>query len=208
MRRNYPHMPAKGTPFVKGTIDTLQSIINFLPQLDVEGDNRTVTTNHTPLGSIISAIPPKTGARKTTQSEAPAEYKYDGPWSISDVYVEDNVPYVDVKGGFLTLNGYVRNHTQTTKLSIQDAWANSGYQFYIFLHIVYAPTRRAQYDDNVALTTTIEIHRYDYVPIYGYHENEAYFPLGGIRFERPNTWHNECFRVVMPQMMLYGAIPV
>ena len=144
--------------------------------------------------------------QKNVAAPEPVEYKYDGPWSISDVYVEDNVHYVDVKGGIYTLNGYVRDYWQTTKLNINDAYYN-GVQFYIFLHVKYGPMQTHPLDDQVLIQTSVELHRYDWTPIYGYHENESYFPLAGI-LRTYGEWKNECFRVVMPQMMLFGAIPV
>lgn len=207
MRRDYPRMPAKGTSFKKGTIDTLQKIIDFLPKLDVTGDNKTIAVDNAVHGNIIRALPQRSGGQPTitTATSAPVA-DYDGPWSISDVYVEDNVHYVDVKGGFYTLNGYVREYWQTTKLNINDAYYN-GKQFFVFLHVKYGPMQTHPLDDQVLIQTSVELHSYDWTPIYGYHENESYFPLAGI-LRTYGEWKNECFRVAMPQMMLFGAIPV
>ena len=204
-RGNYPRLHTN-EPTLPAIWNTLKDIVNFLPKLEVHGDNKRISVSQEANGQVIKLRPSGGNPVYSASEEEPVEYKYDGPWSISDVYVEDNVHYVDVKGGIYTLNGYVREYWQTTKLNINDAYYN-GKQFYVFLHVKYGPMQTHPLDDQVLIQTSVELHSYDWTPIYGYHENESYFPLAGI-LRTYGEWKNECFRVVMPQMMLFGAIPV
>lgn len=98
-----PQMPKAGDNTLNGIYRTVKQIVDYLPSLEVAGDNLTTTVDVHSSGRIVRAKPQKgSGA---SASAAGSTYVYDGPWSFTTTVNNQNQTIFQVKGGYFNRNG-------------------------------------------------------------------------------------------------------
>ena len=100
-----PQMPKAGDNTLNGIYRTVKQIVDYIPSLEVTGDNLTTTVDVHSSGRIVRAKP-QVSAGKAGCGTSVAPSTYDGMWAFSDYYNEDNIRYLRIKSGIFNRNGY------------------------------------------------------------------------------------------------------
>lgn len=73
----FPRKPQAGDKVLQSMYDAICQIIDYLPTLEVRGDNTTTSVNHTSCGTIIKAIKSNLVLNQTKKGEGGGEYYAD-----------------------------------------------------------------------------------------------------------------------------------
>ena len=71
-----PRKPQRGDKVLQALYDSVCDIIDYLPSLEVRGDNKTTAVNHTEFGTTIRAVIPNVTINKTTKGEGGGGEEY------------------------------------------------------------------------------------------------------------------------------------
>lgn len=97
-----PQMPKAGDNTLNGIYRTVKQIVDYLPSLEVTGDNLTTTVDVHSSGRIVRAKPQKGSGTSASTGSA---YVYDGPWSFTTTVNTQGNTIFRVKGGYFNRNG-------------------------------------------------------------------------------------------------------
>lgn len=184
-------------PTLPAIWNTLRDIVNFLPRLEVKPDGNLVSVSQGASGQIIKVKPSASPVQMRASEEVePAEYKYDGPWSVS--IVDAQARTVAVKNGFYSVNGYIVNPTRTTHtLTIPM----SDYRYVIYLEVTWN-------DALAQLNYEVKATSYFNSVIEGYHDNVGIQLIGDV-FQSSGILKSVTnYRNALPQVMIFGAVPI
>lgn len=98
-----PQMPKAGDNTLNGIYRTVKQIVDYIPSLEVTGDNLTTTVDVHSSGRIVRAKPQK--GNGTSASATGSTYIYDGPWSFTTTVNVQGNTFLRVKGGYFNRNG-------------------------------------------------------------------------------------------------------
>lgn len=117
-----PQMPKVGDNTIGGLYRTVKQIIDYLPSLEVRGDNETTSVSESTFGRIVKAKP-QVGAGKSGVSSGGGTTAYDGPWAFSTATNVQGVQFFRVRRGYFVRNGlYSRIKDHTTEPINNFGW--------------------------------------------------------------------------------------
>lgn len=90
-----PRKPQRGDKVLQSLHDSICAIIDFLPSLEIRGDNKTIKVNSFATGKTIEAI------QKSSSPATEGGTNYEGPFSFST----NKKGNIEVAKGFLNRNG-------------------------------------------------------------------------------------------------------
>lgn len=94
----FPRKPQAGDRAMQSMYDAICNIIDFLPSLEIRGDNRTIKIDSFASGKTISAVPQTTAANSGSTENWPKLAKIVGK-TAANIYL---IRFVDINGAFIT----------------------------------------------------------------------------------------------------------
>lgn len=114
MASTRPRKPNRGEKVLQSLYNSVCQIIDFLPSLEITGDNKTIRVDGFGAGKVISL------AKKTTNSPNSSGLKYTGPFALS----YDENQNIVIESGYLNRNGQI---VEVPKLTISKGSIKVGY---------------------------------------------------------------------------------